>query len=137
MTRATVIGLGGLGVALAVLLGASAARGEAPQVWLGEPAAMGDVGDVTQYSAGLGDTAGIFPGKLVCLRCNLGKKECEAGQYRHALLMNDVVYPLLVSSEALQKKINDPSLNNKNVKITGIYYPATGAILAAGVAPAE
>jgi hypothetical protein len=137
MKRAKEIGLVGFSVALSALLGAGAARAGGPQVWLGEPAAMGDVGDVTQYSAGLGDTTGIFPGKLVCLRCNLGKKECDAGQYRHALVFNDVVYPLLVDSEALQKKINDPSLNNKNVKITGTYYPASGVILAVSVAPAD
>ncbi len=76
---------------------------------------------------------GNFPGKLVCLRCELkpgpdAMKQCEKEGHRHALLMDSMVHPLLAGTEAVQKQINSADLHAKEVMVHGKYSPLTGIL---------
>jgi hypothetical protein len=88
------------------------------------------------YTAAMGDV-GIFPGKLVCLGCDLGTKKCEDGKHRHALMLEGRVHPLVPSTQEAAKQINDPKLTGKNVKVSGKYYEDSGMILVSSVEAAS
>lgn len=88
------------------------------------------------YTASMGDV-GIFPGKLVCLGCDLGTKKCEDGKHHHALMLEGRVHPLVPATEEAAKQINNPKLKGKNVKVSGKYYEDSGMILVSSVEPAS
>ena len=108
-----------------VLLSAGTAL--ADDAWLGDPATA-DVLAFSQYYTDADQHVGNFPGKLVCLRCDLGNKPCKDGGHRHSLLMDGVVHPLLTGTKEVRAEVNDPKLNGKQVIATGKYYPDTGMI---------
>jgi hypothetical protein len=84
---------------------------------------------------------GTFPGKLVCLSCDLGgpggKEQCGKVGHRHALLAADgsMVHPLIPGTEEVLARINSNELHGKKVKVHGKYYPALGSILVDRVEP--
>jgi hypothetical protein len=84
---------------------------------------------------------GTFPGKLVCLGCDLGgpggKKQCGAVGHRHALAAEDggMVHPLIPGTAEALAQINSNELHGKKVEVRGRYYPALGAILVDRVEP--
>lgn len=86
----------------------------------------------------------IFPGKLVCLRCNLAHTpgaaaQCAKEGHRHALMLDggSMVHPLLVTDEQTLERINSAELHGKNVKVQGRYYPSIGSILVIGITPGD
>ena len=87
---------------------------------------------------------GTFPGKLVCLRCDLAPspgsaEQCKEEGHKHALSMEDgsMIHPLLASDEKVLEQINSPELHHEQVKVEGKHYVSTGAILAGRITPAE
>ncbi len=116
--------------------GHSAERGQPPG---------GDTLEMTKFYTGLTPgQVGTFPGKLVCLRCNMAHapgsaSECTKEGHRHALSMDggSMIHPLLAGTDEVLVKINSAELHGKNVKVTGMYYPSTGMIFANQVVLAE
>jgi hypothetical protein len=93
----------------------------------------------TFFSGGLART-GTFPGKLVCLSCDVNpstaaKTQCEKSGHRHALAIDGdpLLHPLLVTDETILARVNSNELHGSDVIVTGVYYPAVGAILVSGV----
>src|SRR5262249_22573486 len=91
------------------------------------------------FTGSVGHT-GQFPGKLVCLRCDLNpsseaKAQCEKEGHRHALQIqgDPLLHPLLGVSEDILKQINSDAMHDKQVLVTGTYYPATGAVLVSAI----
>ena len=87
---------------------------------------------------------GAFPGKLVCLGCDLkpsrgAMAQCKTEGHRHALSMeNDsMIHPLLAGTEQVLKQIDSGELQGKEVVVHGKYYPSTSAILADRIAEAR
>lgn len=102
------------------------------------PPGQGTGLSMTNFYAGQADhtKVGTFPGKLVCLRCDLGNdpdsmKQCAAEGHRHALSMDNgaMIHPLLPGTEEVLVLINSNELHGKNVLVHGNNYPFTGAIL--------
>ena len=117
-------------VALLTIAPARAADEHTPQ-----PPAVNDTLPMVRFYAGSLVKVGDFPGKLVCLRCDLkpgpeAMAQCEREGHRHALAMetDSMVHPLLAGSEEVLKQINSGALHGKRVTVHGKYYSATGAI---------
>ena len=84
------------------------------------------------YAGPLGHQ-GAFPGKLLCLCCDLmpdtGKpKTCDAHGHHHVLSVDGDLLPLIAGTEEVTQQINSNELHGKDVVVTGNYYPATGFI---------
>jgi hypothetical protein len=86
---------------------------------------------------------GTFPGKLVCLSCDLGgpggKEQCGKVGHRHALMSENgsMLHPLIPGTEEILARINSNDLHGKNVKVHGKYYPALGSILVDKIEPSS
>ena len=83
---------------------------------------------------------GVFRGRLVCLRCDLSHApgapaQCRKDGHRHVLSMDDgsMMHPLFAGSQEIQAQINSRDLHGKHVRVSGKYYPATGAILVGSI----
>lgn len=79
---------------------------------------------------------GSYPGKLVCLRCDLKPgpgmmAQCQKESHRHALSMegDSMIHPLLAGTEEAIRQINSAELHGKEVSVHGKYYPSTAVIL--------
>lgn len=99
-------------------------------------ARRGSVLSMAKFYTGVVGTQGKFPGKLVCLRCDLkpcdmSTKLCAEEGHRHALSMREgsMIHPLLAGTEKVLERVNSAELHGKNVTVDGTYYPSTGAIL--------
>lgn len=83
-----------------------------------------------------------FEGTLYCMRCNLSPTPenlatCDKEGHAHFLLMEDGhMHPLYGINKAIADKINSKELHEKRVKIRGVFYPASNAILVGDVRPA-
>jgi hypothetical protein len=95
------------------------------------------------FTGSVGKT-GSFRGTLVCLSCdvnpgNVAREQCKREGHRHALKIGDdpLLHPLLATNEELLAQVNSAELHGKTVEVDGVYYPATGAILLAGVRSAR
>jgi len=93
-----------------------------------------------RFFTGSVGNGGHFPGKLVCLRCDINpssesRAQCQKDGHRHALQIqgDPLLHPLLEVSDAVLKQVNSDTLHDKEVVVTGTYYPATGAILVSGI----
>ena len=91
---------------------------------------------MTKYYSWDHAKVGTYPGKLVCLRCDLGNapdamKQCASEGHRHALSMGDgaMIHPLLAATKELGEQSNSNQLHGKKVSVHGNYYPTTGLIL--------
>ncbi len=109
----------------------------------GAPESGGSVLGMAKFYPGVGDRVGTFPGKLVCLRCDLkGGSEamaaCAKEGHRHALAMDggSMIHPLLAGTEEVLARINSAELHGKHVEVRGKYYPSTGVILVDRIAEA-
>jgi hypothetical protein len=120
----------GLALAAAVMAGLTeVSRAEEPQ----KPALPGSPLSFTKFYTGPIGRKGTFPGKLLCLCCDLmpataKAANCDANGHHHVLLLEDGLHPLIAGSEAVTKQMNDDALHGKQVIVTGNYYPATGYI---------
>lgn len=126
---------------LAVVLGSSlllsglpVARAQHPPQEPDPPG--GQTLSMAKFYAGPLERMGTFPGKLVCLRCDLAHstqraEQCQKEGHVHALSMDDgsMIHPLLAGTEEALKQINSPQLHGKKVKVDGKHYVMTGAIL--------
>ena len=119
---------------LAILASGGAVRAEEKHSM--SPQQGGSTLSMARFYGGAGARIGNYPGKLVCLRCDLkggpeAMAQCEKAGHRHALAMESdgMVHPLLPGTEKVLKQINSGELHGKEVTVHGKYYPATGAIL--------
>lgn len=99
---------------------------------------------MTRYYLGKTVTAGSFPGRLVCLRCDTMPTPenvtfCEKNGHRHALVMegDTMIHPLLFDNEELFKRVGSRDWYRKKVTVSGKYYPDTGFILVSDIQPLE
>jgi hypothetical protein len=120
--------------ALAVFVIAGIARSEDKHS--AAPPQAGATLSMTKFYGGSNARIGDFPGKLVCLRCDLkggadAMAQCEKEGHHHALSMDSdgMIHPLLAGTENVLKQVNSGALHGKAVTVHGKYYPATGAIL--------
>ncbi len=97
---------------------------------------QGDGLSMTKFYTGEHAKVGTYPGKLVCLRCDLGNapdamKQCVALGHQHALSMDNgaMIHPLIAGTKELSEQINSVELHEKRVNVHGNYYPSTGWIL--------
>lgn len=116
-----------------VSMGATAHADDAPKV-----APPGSSPSLSKFYAGPVGHTGAFPGKLLCLCCDLmpdtGKaKTCDAHGHHHVLLVDGELHPLVAGTEEVTKQINSNELHGKDVVVTGNYYPATGFIFVDGI----
>lgn len=83
-----------------------------------------------------------FEGTLYCIRCSLSPTPenlatCDKEGHEHFLLMKDGhMHHLYGINKAIADKINSKELHEKQVKIRGVFYPASNAILVGDVRPA-
>ncbi len=84
-----------------------------------------------------------YAGTLYCIRCNLSPTPenlatCDKEGHAHFLLMEDGhMHPLYGINKAIADKINSKELHEKRVKIRGVFYPVSNAILVGDVQPIE
>lgn len=92
-----------------------------------------------RFYTGAAGTSGVFPGKLICLRCDLrpgeaAKAQCAKEGHRYALEINGdpTIHPLIPGdSEALKQLKAAP--HGAEVAVNGTLLPELGAILVGGV----
>lgn len=127
---------------LAVLVVGGSARGD--EKHLAPPPPGGSTLSMAKFYAGASARIGDFPGKLVCLRCDLkggpdAMAQCEKEGHHHALSMDSdgMIHPLLAGTDKVLKQINSGDLHGKEVTVHGKYYPATGAILVDRISAAK
>lgn len=92
--------------------------------------------DMGLYYLGRQQKTGIFPGRLVCLRCDTmptpeNVDVCKKEGHRHALAMEGdaMMHPLIFTSGDLFTKVNAPDWHRKKVQVWGRYYADTGFIV--------
>lgn len=92
--------------------------------------------DMGQYYLGRHQKTGIFPGRLVCLRCDTmptpeNVDVCKKEGHRHALAMEGdaMIHPLIFTSGDLFTKVNAQDWHRKKVQVWGRYYADTGFIV--------
>ena len=95
---------------------------------------------MSKFYTGPTEKIGRFPGKLICLRCDLtpsqlDEKMCREEGHRHALSMEEdsMVHPLAAGTAELLEEINSEALHGKAVVVSGKYYPATGVIVVGSI----
>lgn len=137
MSRRTSVMLAIAATFIALLGSAAWSESEPAQPGPGQEASL--LRTATFFSGGLSRT-GHFPGKLVCLSCDVNpgaaaKAQCQKSGHRHALKIegDPLLHPLLASEETILTRINSNELHGREVVVSGVYYPATGAILVSGV----
>ncbi len=129
--------------AVALMIVGSSAQGEEKHSTKA-PASSGSVLSMARFYGGASARIGDFPGKLVCLRCDIqpgpnAMAQCENKGHLHALSMQEdgMIHPLLPGTESVLKQINSGELHGKQVIVHGKYYPATGLILVDRITPAK
>ena len=103
------------------------------------PQPLGASSEMGQYYLGRHYKNAVFPGRLVCLRCDTmptpeNVEVCKKEGHRHALAMegDTMVHPLIFTSEDLFTKVNAHDWYRKKVRVWGRYYADTGFIVKAG-----
>ena len=132
-----------LAVGVATLISAGVARGEEKHS-ADAATSEGSTLSMSKFWASETGRTGDFPGRFVCLRCDLkpgpgAMAQCEKEGHRHALSMesDSMIHPLLAGTEQVLKQINSGELHGKQVVVHGKYYPSTGAILADRISEAK
>ncbi len=130
-------------VAVALFVGTSAVGAEEGSSASQAPPG-GQTVSMAKFYVGSHGNIGTFPGKLVCLRCDLGsapgrEAQCKKEGHRHALSMDDdsMIHPLVSGTEEVLKEINSTELHGKKVVVHGKHYPSTGFIFVDQIALAE
>jgi hypothetical protein len=97
-----------------------------------------------QYYLGRHYKNAVFPGRLVCLRCDTmptpeNVEVCRREGHRHALAMegDTMVHPLLFTSEDLFTKVNAQDWHRQKVRVWGRYYADTGFIVVGDIQAEE
>ena len=105
---------------------------------------LGASSEMGQYYLGRHYKNGIFPGRLVCLRCDSmptpeNVEVCRKEGHRHALAMegDTMVHPLIFTNEDLFTKVNAHDWYRKKVQVWGRYYADTGFIVVGDIQAAE
>ncbi len=108
------------------------------------PQSLGMGSQMGQYYLGRQYKYAMFPGRLVCLRCDTmptpeNVEVCKKEGHRHALAMegDTMVHPLIFTSEDLFTKVNTHDWYRKKVQVWGRYYADTGFILVGDIQPLE
>ncbi len=122
-------------VALLALGTGSPVRGD-EQHSAREPSSEGSTLSMNKFWSSETGRVGNYPGKLVCLRCDLKPgpgmmAQCQKEGHRHALSMeaDSMIHPLLPGTEEVLRQINSGELHGEEVSVHGKYYPSTAAIL--------
>ncbi len=128
--------VGAIIVTMAVVSSVTGARSWGQEKHRAAPSQGGSILSMARFYGGSLGRIGNYPGKLVCLRCDLkpapgAMAQCEKEGHHHALSMDSdgMIHPLLPGTEEVLKQINSGELHDKEVTVHGKYYPATGAIL--------
>lgn len=105
---------------------------------------LGGGSKMEQYYLGRHYKNAVFPGRLVCLRCDTmptpeNVDVCRKEGHRHALAMegDTMVHPLIFTSEDLFTKVNAHDWYRKKVQVWGRYYADTGFIVVGDVQAEE
>jgi hypothetical protein len=108
------------------------------------PQPPGAGSEMGQYYLGRHYKNAVFPGRLVCLRCDTmptpeNVEVCRKEGHRHALAMegDTMVHPLIFTSEDLFAKVNAHDWYRKKVRVWGRYYADTGFIVVGNIQPVE
>jgi hypothetical protein len=108
------------------------------------PRPLGGSSEMGQYYLGRHYKYAMFPGRLVCLRCDTmptpeNVEVCRKEGHRHALAMegDTMVHPLIFTSEDLFTKVNAHDWYRKKVQVWGRYYADTGFIVVGDIQAAE
>ena len=95
----------------------------------------------SRFYTGSSGTQGVFPGKLICLRCDLrpseaSKAQCAKDGHKYALEIDGdpTIHPLLPGDAAALKQLN-AAAHGSEVLVTGTLFPNLGFILVGSVAP--
>jgi len=93
-----------------------------------------------RFYTGSAGTQGVFPGKLVCLRCDLhpsdaAKAQCGKAGHQYALEIDGdpTIHPLLPGDAAALKQLN-AARHGAQVSVTGMLFPNLGTILVSSMA---
>lgn len=104
------------------------------------PRSLGTSSEMGQYYVGRHYKYAVFPGRLVCLRCDTmptpeNVEVCRKEGHRHALAMegDTMVHPLIFTNEDLFTKVNAQDWHRKKVQVWGRYYADTGFIVVGDV----
>lgn len=131
-----------LSAAVAAIVSAGIARSE--EKHSAAPPQGGPTLSMAKFYSGASARIGDYPGKLVCLRCDLkpgpdAMAQCEKEGHHHALSMDSdsMIHPLLAGTDEVLKQINSGELHGKEVTVHGKYYPTTGAILVDRISAAK
>ena len=98
---------------------------------------------MSQFYTGSMEQTGSFPGKLICLRCDVSPSDhasaaCKEDGHRHALSMKGgMVHPLLPGTEEIAERINSNELHGKEVRVSGKHYPSIGFIFVSSIEQKE
>jgi hypothetical protein len=108
----------------------------------GQPA--GGLPDALTYSrfyTGSVGNQGVFPGKLICLRCDLrpgdaAKAQCAKEGHRFALEISGdpTIHPLIPGDAAAMKQLN-VAAHGSDVSVNGTLFPSLGVILVGSLTP--
>jgi len=133
MTLRTLLQIGTLA---ALTLVAACATAPAPA-----PSAVAPADPLTNarfYTGSLGNQ-GIFPGKLVCLRCDLrpgsaAEAKCAKEGHQFALEIpgDPTIHPLIPGDARALQQLNGAA-HGADVTINGTLYPNLGVIVVAGL----
>ncbi|HVO24020.1 MAG TPA: hypothetical protein VMW56_10365 [Candidatus Margulisiibacteriota bacterium] len=96
--------------------------------------------DARFYTGSVGNQ-GVFPGKLICLRCDLrpgdaAKAQCAKDGHRFALEISGdpTIHPLIPGDANALKQLN-AAPHGAEVSVNGTLFPSLGVILVGGVTP--
>lgn len=94
-----------------------------------------------RFYTGTAGTQGVFPGKLICLRCDLrpsdaAKAQCAKDGHRFALEINGdpTIHPLIPGDAAAFNQLK-AAVPGTQVSVTGMLFPNLGTILVGSIAP--
>jgi hypothetical protein len=96
--------------------------------------------DARFYTGSVGNQ-GVFPGKLVCLRCDLrpgeaAKAQCAKEGHRFALEISGdpTIHPLIPGDAAAMKQLKAAG-HGSEVSVNGTLFPSLGVILVSSLTP--
>ena len=108
------------------------------------PKSLGTASEMAPYYLGRHYKYAVFPGRLVCLRCDTmptpeNVEVCKKEGHRHALAMegDTMVHPLIFTSEDLFTRVNAHDWYRKKVQVWGKYYADTGFIVVGDIQTVE
>lgn len=136
--------VGVIGAWVIIVGGSPVARATEEESHTLSPQPPGASSEMGQYYLGRHYKYAVFPGRLVCLRCDTvptaeNVAVCRKEGHRHALAMegDTMVHPLIFTSKDLFTKVNAHDWYRKKVRIWGRYYADTGFIVVGDIQAVE